>query len=519
MDTAASPENAAAMEVGSAAGLQSPRYVLALASVLALLWLGGLALIVQTVVPTDVGWYLVATEKWLSGTELYTGIVEVNPPMAFYLIVPAIWLARSGLLGEQAAMFVYVAALIAVSLTWCCRLVFKARLDPRATALLCLTLFAALFLVPFDDFGQREHFALVLAMPMIAMSALFATHELPWPERVAIGLFALPGLALKPFFLAVPLMVTVARIAMRESLRQRLGALFAPENWAIGLGCIGYLAVVWFCHPAYFDVLIPLARATYSGIEHDFAGPMRLAGLAILLCIPAIPVVWARTVPEQDRPAIIFFAAAAGFAVAYLVQGKGWYYHAIPAVACAIVAAACYAGSRLQAGDRPLAPVLALAAVAYVGAINPLVSGTYMHPETEHILARHEDRLKHRRIAGWNPRIETAFPLVNMVRSEWTVRYPSLWPLAGALRASHDEDPEIRERGRRAVADLRRNLVDDLISGKPEIILLPSGLGENFLSLLRADPRFEDAFADFTRIDTVDEIEIWERSPEAADGS
>jgi len=521
MDAATAPDNPDAIDIGKTSGAQSPpaRHVLTLAAALTLLWAGALALIVQTVVPTDVGWYLVATKKWLAGTELYTGIVEVNPPLAFYLIAPAIWIAQSGLLGEQTALFVYVALLIALSLAWCCRLILKARLEPRLSVLLCLALFAALFLLPFDDFGQREHFTLILAMPLILMSALFAGANLSWPERIAIGLFALPGLALKPFFLAVPLMITIARIAMHGSLRQRLRTLLAPENLAIGVGCIAYLGFVWFWHPAYFEVLIPLARATYSGIEHDFAASMRLVGLTILLGFPVLLALWARSAPARDWPVIVFFAATAGFAVAYLVQGKGWYYHAVPAVACAVVAAALYAGSLLQGRSRPLAPMLALAAVAYVGVINPLASGTYMHPETEHILARHADRLKHRRIAGWNPRIETAFPLVNMVQSEWTVRYPSLWPLAGALQARNDDDPEIRQTGERTVADLRSNLVDDLITQKPDIILLPSGLGENFLNLLRADPRFDDAFAGFARIDTVDEIEIWERSGEEADKS
>ena len=47
------------------------------AAALALAWLATLALILQSTVPTDVGWYLVSTRKWLAGAELYRGIAAV----------------------------------------------------------------------------------------------------------------------------------------------------------------------------------------------------------------------------------------------------------------------------------------------------------------------------------------------------------------------------------------------------------------------------------------------------------
>lgn len=478
---------------------------------LALAWLAALALILQTTVPTDVGWYLISTKKWLAGAELYRDIVEVNPPLAFYLTVPAIWISQAGILSEQSAMFVYVGALIAASLAWCCRLILRACLPQRHGALLCFAVFCAIFLVPFDDFGQREHFAIIFSMPFVLMTALLSIRTLSWQERVAIALFAMPGLALKPFFLAVPFLMTIARIATERTLADRLRGLFSPENLIIGVSCIAYLGFVWLRHPAYIEVVIPLARATYIGIEHDYARPMQIAALVILAAFPILLFLRAQSVPQGDRPVLILFSAAAGFAAAYLVQAKGWYYHAVPAVACAIIAAAWYAGARIAASERSLAPAIVLAALGYIGIANPLLSGAYMHPETLNILARHAARLEGRKIAGWTPKIETAFPLVNMVHGEWGVRYPALWPLAGALKARSEADPTRREIGSRAVDDIRGNLVDDLINEKPDIILLPTGLGENFLKLLRADPRFDPAFAAFEKIDTVDEVEIWQR--------
>ena len=45
----------------------------------------------------DSAWYLDATSRWLNGAALYRDIIEVNPPLAFFLTAPALWL--SGITG------------------------------------------------------------------------------------------------------------------------------------------------------------------------------------------------------------------------------------------------------------------------------------------------------------------------------------------------------------------------------------------------------------------------------------
>lgn len=42
----------------------------------------------------DSAWLLVATEKWLNGAVLYRDIVEVNPPLIFFLTAPILRLEQ-----------------------------------------------------------------------------------------------------------------------------------------------------------------------------------------------------------------------------------------------------------------------------------------------------------------------------------------------------------------------------------------------------------------------------------------
>ena len=57
-------------------------------------WLASLLYFLQATPNHDVAWYLVATDRFLDGARLYRDIIEVNPPLVFYLTVPPVAVAR-----------------------------------------------------------------------------------------------------------------------------------------------------------------------------------------------------------------------------------------------------------------------------------------------------------------------------------------------------------------------------------------------------------------------------------------
>jgi hypothetical protein len=54
----------------------------------------GLALIATGYINHDVAWYYYAAGRVLDGARLYVDIVDPNPPLVYYLDVPAVWAAR-----------------------------------------------------------------------------------------------------------------------------------------------------------------------------------------------------------------------------------------------------------------------------------------------------------------------------------------------------------------------------------------------------------------------------------------
>ena len=121
----------------------------------------------------DAAWYLDMARVWLDGGRLYRDVVDTNPPLIVWLTTPPALAAQ--LLGApEPLMFVlYVGLAIAVSLLTCARLL--ARTWPELPIHLRLTLVTLLLFLFFvaihTEFGQREHFTTLLALP-----------ELYWPR-------------------------------------------------------------------------------------------------------------------------------------------------------------------------------------------------------------------------------------------------------------------------------------------------------------------------------------------------
>src|SRR5262249_32255539 len=160
---------------------------------------------------------------------LYRDIVEVNPPLIFYVTV-----ALSFATCTKVAYVCGVSLSILVSAAWCYRL--------RGLPFGALAL-GAMILGGFTDFGQRDHLALVFAMPFIAKRA-----GAPRGESVALGIWAFVGLGLKPIFLTVPALAILASCINARSIQPA----WRLENFSLAAACVAYVGGAYALHPEYF---------------------------------------------------------------------------------------------------------------------------------------------------------------------------------------------------------------------------------------------------------------------------
>ena len=114
----------------------------------------------------DKRWYLVAPGLCRDGAKLYQDVMEINPPLAFYLTAAPLFLADLFGLSEKTAFCVTLVVMTGVSLYWVRSLLLRAPDLTREQRRALLAGFGlALIVVPIGNFGQREHIMMVLSAP------------------------------------------------------------------------------------------------------------------------------------------------------------------------------------------------------------------------------------------------------------------------------------------------------------------------------------------------------------------
>ena len=216
----------------------------------------------------------------------------------------------------------------------------SARLLPQLDAkrrFAFMTFALALFIVmPLYDFGQREQIALIGGLPYSLLLARRAEGK-GISIRVALlaGLFGAAGFALKHYFVVIPVALEIW-LLLRDKKAYRL---LRPETAVLAGFALLYGAAVIVLTPDFIRIIVPLVSLAYSGYQVSlvqmFDEPAQMLWIAALCCLVAYSGI-ARHKPNAQLMALLI--GAGGFLFAYLVQSKGWQYHAIPVTGMLMIA-------------------------------------------------------------------------------------------------------------------------------------------------------------------------------------
>ena len=187
-------------------------YAVGTLSCLALLFLTGIVLQSTVYLNHDVSWVLRTASWMLEGKVFGRDIVDVSPPLIWYVSLPPAALASFTRLSEPTAFRVFAFLLAAVVLTISWRLLkpFRGEGFRGASAMLIVSFAFAILVRPVGDFGQREHFAVMLGMPyLLLVAGLIRCYTFERWLSITVGILAGLGFALKPYFLFVPIGVEI----------------------------------------------------------------------------------------------------------------------------------------------------------------------------------------------------------------------------------------------------------------------------------------------------------------------
>jgi hypothetical protein len=462
----------------------------------------------------DVAWVLWGTERLIEGAAWGRDIIEPNPPLAWYLSVPSTWLAMKLGLPVAASFQVAVTAVAMISI-----FVFEALLrkegqaSARASVLPTLVIAVFLLILPYRDFGQREHLMLIAILPYLALVALRCRGDTIHPASAcAIGLAAGLGLGLKPYFLGVPLLVEASAML----IARRWFFAFRIETVAIGGIILAYAVLLLLIDRSYVDLVVPLAQ----GIYWSFNVPWAAVVTPILLPLAATAAAIVLTRQTAGPFPLIAAAAVAGFALACIVQHKGYSYHQFPVVAGAALAVAAAAVSARPVHRRLAHAVLVV--FLLVGAARTAFwwqengAGGARTIETHAVIDAIDRYASGGRFLVVAVHPYPAFPAALYADAAWSSRTNSQWFLPAVAR--------LRDRGSDPAAlafaesHARAFVLHDL-SQNPEMVIIDTDArrhtggprDSDFLAFYLEDPRFARLWAAYREVQPIGSYRLFVR--------
>jgi hypothetical protein len=436
---------------------------------------------------SDTAFLLYAAERVLDGARLYVDVVEINPPLIVALNLPAVVLARVAGVSDIAVYRVLVTVGLLGSLAfsdWALRQTLGAGVD-RLRRRLVLVLAFALFLAPGNDFGQREHLLVALALPYVLLAAgRLSGRPAARLPALAAGVLAGVGLVLKPHFL-------LAWVAVEGYAAWRLRARRPSDEALGGLGfLVLYVALVALLTPQYFS-LVRLLGPAYAGFGHDPFLHVLITAPGTTVCYLAVLTCAALMGSSKHRAlwAVLLVALVASF-VAGAAQQKGWGYHFYPARVFALVLLALAVLDVARPFARPVQRVYAAVAFAALGTsvlgatAEGIVRVLHRDPARESEQAQLDDLVaavrRHTPPGGslyaFSYTIGSSFPLVNYSGVRWASRFPHLWIIEAAYNDElHAPSPlRFHQPAEMHAAEryLNEAVYEDLTRYRPDVLMV-----------------------------------------------
>jgi hypothetical protein len=478
------------------------------------LWLAALLFYLPTSLHPDVSWYLVATERFIDGARLYRDIIEVNPPLAFYLTVPPVAAARELGLSSGPVFILYVFLLVAFSLGLVDRLL---RQTPGMTARgrggLLLAILGAFVVLPLPVFGEREHLMLIFAVPYILLVGRRLTgRSCAASLAVIIGLAAAIGFGLKPYFALVPVLLELYLIGIRRSLY----AVFRPESLSLLAGTLAYLALALTANSEYFSFVVPYALLVYGAYSSPLLSVLTRPGVVTLL-LPICALALARAAHATDRQTHAFALAGVGFFVGYVVQCKGWDYQLLPTIVTIFLATAQILVALLEHPPAAALPrrrqlIIWSAAALATLAMPAVMRGPSNNPFTERMLPIVQKYASGGAIYAFSSHVWVGFPLVNEAGVQWSSRFPTQWLLPGAhvqLAQAENLEPQKARKLREIEQYVTDATVLDFERWPPDLVIVDTDnpymreANFDYLAFFERDARFARLWQPYVKIGAV----------------
>ncbi len=457
----------------------------------------------------DTAWYLVATRKMLDGARLYVDLVEVNPPLNFYLTIPAILIADAVHISDTNGQYLFLVLLYGASLLWTGAILRRAvALGPLRR--LAFFAFMALIYVlgALYNIAQREHLLVLFLSPWLTW---YLVRPVQGPS-LASSAFAAIGICIKPFFLAFPVAFLIRDIWRRRSIAPVFDARYLLM---LAIGVV-YIMLVMAWHPEYLSEIVPMASHVYGAYKTSMWDALVGSALPIILgLVVMLPLVRRH---NRDGADTTFAVAAVAGLIGFVVQSTGFNYQLVPFLIYALMAGAWW----LATCRKPTLGHVLTSLAGVVLLFGLYDRGRYHSQITDEVFYRSQEFGAIESMMTGSVLLDPGAPVALRLGIDWASRYPANWLYPGAVeklgRTDCSKEPDLCATLQAIIHRNRSDNVDDIINQQPDLIVsarsVPVQMSEpsGWITVLQGDPRFEEAMANYTLVKTTDWFEYYLRN-------
>jgi hypothetical protein len=470
----------------------------------------------------DEAYLMALAGRLLDGGQFGKDIMDMNPPHVWWISAMPVWLARQTGLRLDVVASLYTVAMAVLSVAAVARLTATTGLGRVPRGLFIV--FAALLVlfIPGYDFGQREHWMVLLTLPyIVARGCRLSNSMISATTSAAIGLAACLGFFIKPYFLLVPVALE-AWILVRT---RRPSLSISPETIAMATTGIVYGALTLIYARSYLEIEVPTALLGYWSYSSPMQEVMRSA---LNLLAPTAMLLGVGYLTRQQGapiPALAQALAVAGGAscVAALIQAKPWAYHFLPGIVFLDLSAVILLTAENPRVDRLTLRRIALAVLVILAVVPTVFEAVRAFEGTSSRINQlaaifRSNPGPNRTVFGFITSPRDVFPAVVAAEIEWAAPFCCEYLIAAAARveeAPAAHRPQILAAG----VNQAEIAVSAIRTKEPGVIVINTGddmLGFNhqtfdYVAWLNAHTHFASVFAHYREINPIGSFRIFVR--------
>jgi len=429
----------------------------------------------------DICWLMQCADRLWHGGDYAQQFLEINPPMIMFIYLIPFAITKIFSISAVLAfrLFMYVIALASV---YVCSQLY------RSTAFL-LTLLFVFLIFPTTEFGQRENIMMILTMPYFLLMTKRCNNTLSWSfwKVAAVGVIAGIGFAIKPYFLAA---FVLAEMYLAIKKRKWLACIHV-DSVSVLLVCLLYLAAIAIVTPDYYTQVLPMINELYLSMPM-YRWPELLVN--VMTFVPMATVIlyflFRKAVPRYHM-LNIFILAMLGYVIAFLLQEKAWFYHAIPMVGMALIAVSVmwpsiWSSYRSEWGSSVrhfiymvmssllVGIIVALTAMMlYVRLYQYLPEYDSPHSEYQRLIHYVKKHLHNRRYYYMSTSLPPGGLLSVYTDAKSASRFPHMWQIPGIVNlAVRSSTPKQLAVAKKTAAFMQQAVVEDFKRYHPQLVIV-----------------------------------------------